>query len=131
MGTQDDLFQFLLDLTTDPEKMRKLASRDHAQVEEALDGANLSETQKNVFRAASEPDLRTQLGVTAGFVYNQTGFSPLKWSGKGTKKAKKAKKATKAKKASKAASKSKGPAKKSAKKVAKKAARKAKKGKGK
>jgi hypothetical protein len=141
MGTPDDLFRYLLKVATDVQTMNRLRSGDPALVELSFEGSELDETQKDAIKNGSEEDIRGLLQLPQGFVFNQNGAvpDPEKWPApdKGTKKYKKAKKA---KKTSKAASKGKGPVKKSAKKASKaskktvkKAAKKAakKKGKGK
>jgi hypothetical protein len=120
MGTADDMFRFLLKVATDVQTMNRLRSGDPALVELAFEGSDLSDTQKDAVKNGSEADIRYELQLPQGFVFNQNGFVPApdpeKWPDEGARKPKKAKKA---KKTSKAASKGKGPVKKSAKKASK------------
>lgn len=81
MGTPDDLFRFLLKIATDVPTMTRLSSGDPAQVDEAFAGADLSENQKDAIRNGSEANVRAELSLAPGFVFNQSGFTVFNQSG--------------------------------------------------
>ncbi len=73
--TPDNLFKFLIKAATDAETMELLLSDDDADVEQAFEGANLSQEQKDAIIAGNPIGVRDGLGVPSGFVFNQSGES--------------------------------------------------------